>query len=197
MSNRGRIRAAFVIWVSLGLILATGIVFFLKRPVPQGPVARSMDEIYLPGYPLYSASAERIPVQLFFPGVDLNLKAENREIYRSDDVADRLRQVVLLVLGGPRAAGLLTLFSDGVRLRELYLYEGTVYVDLDMPDRAARQAGALMEDLALRSLEASLVPGFPEVERVRILRNGQEVETLFGHIDVRYPRPVFPVGSAG
>ncbi len=197
MSHGGRARAGLVIWVSLALVLAAGVAFFLKHPERPRPAARPVDEIYLPGYPLYSESAERMPVQLFFPGVDLNLKAENREIYRSDETADRLRQVVLLLLGGPRSEGLLSLISDGVRLRELYLYEGTAYVDLDIPEKRAMRTGALMEYLAMRSLEASLVQGFPEVERVRILRNGHEVETLFGHVDVRYPRPFFPSGPAG
>ncbi len=197
MSDRRRVRASLRIWVSLALILVAAVTFFVTRSTPPRPVARPVDEVYLPGYALYSESAERMPVQLFFPGVDLNLKAENREIYRSDDAADRLRQVVLLVLGGPGSDGLLTVFNDGVRLREVYLYEGTVYVDLDIPEKAASPTGALMEHLAVRSVEASLVRGFPEVERVRILRNGREVETLFGHIDVRRPRPLFAGSPAG
>ncbi len=197
MSARARVLDSRLIWVFLALILAAAIAFFLSRPDRPGPVARPMDEIYLPGYPLYSESAERMPVQLFFPDIDLDLKMESREIYRSDETADRLRQVVVLTLGGPRAEGLLRPFSEGVRLRELYLYEGTVYVDLDIPEKAAMQTGTFMEHLAVRALEASLVQGFPEVERLRIVRNGQEVETLFGHIDVRYPRPAFAASPAG
>jgi hypothetical protein len=47
--------------------------------------------------------------------------------------------------------------------------------------------GCFMEHLVLTSIRDSLMKNFPEVEKIKILVNGQESETLFGHIDIRRP----------
>ncbi len=174
---------SFRLWVVLAVVLVFAIIFYLIRQRPSMPEGKSVGEVYLLSTPLYSEGMERVPVQLFFPDRDLRLKAENREIYRSGERVNHLRQVVILLLKGPLSENLFPLFPESFRLRELYLNEGNVYVDLKV--QGVNGMGCLLEYLAVTSIQDSMIRNFPEIEKVKILLNGREAETLSGHIDIR------------
>ncbi len=178
---------SFILFAALLLaILLIGLPLLLKER-PSVQKKETIEEIYLPGYPLYSEHVARMPIQLFFPDKDLQMKKENREIYKSEELANRLRQVLVLLLNGPHDEDLMPVFPEGVRLRELFLYEGCAYVDMKVPLPHKNNMGCMMEYLGLNAIQESLVNNFSEVEKVKVLLNGQEGETLFGHIDTRKP----------
>lgn len=181
-------RGSFRPWAVLLLILVLlGLLTLIRQESPRPPDRPVVEDVYLPGTPLYSEGVERIPVQVLFPDKDLRLKKENREIFRSKERVNRLRQVMILLLKGPRADDLLRLLPEGVRLRELYLYEGCAYVDFKLEEKQVVGIGSLMEYLAVISIQNSLMRNFVEVEKVKILVNGRETDTLLGHIDIRNP----------
>jgi hypothetical protein len=179
-------RSYLIAAVVLLILMLIGLSLMFREKLPEQK-EEAIEEIYLPGYPLYTQHVERMPVQLFFPDKDLHLRAENREIYKSEELANRLRQVLVLLVHGPRTGALFPVFPEGVRLRELYFYEGCVYVDLKISLSLKHNMGCFMEYLTLNAVQESLVKNFSEVEKVKILLNGQEGETLFGHIDTRKP----------
>lgn len=166
------------------ILVLTGVLFLLRQK-PSVREKEIVEEIYMPGYPLYKEDVERVPVELLFPGRDLALKAEDREIYRSAEPVNRLRQVLVLLIKGPRSEDLFPVFPVGTRLRELYLHDGCACIDLKLAPEIKPNMGMLMEYLTVRSVQASLMKNFPEVETVKIVLNGQEADTLFGHVDIR------------
>ncbi len=175
----------FIFWTVLVLTLVSAGLFYLVRQEPSVPEGELVKDLYLPGTPLYSERMERIPVQIFFPDRDLRLKAENREIYRSGEEVNHMRQILVLLLQGPLSEDLLPLFPEGFKLRELYFYDGGVYVDLKVKGVEAGKSGCLMEYLAVTSIRDSMIKNFPEIEKIKIVMNGREAETLSGHIDIR------------
>ena len=78
-------------------------------------------------------------------------------------------------------------FPDGTRLRALYLRDRNAYVDLSHEVTAAHSGGSLEEIFTVYALVNALTSNLPEIRAVQILIEGQEVDTLAGHVDLRHP----------
>jgi hypothetical protein len=176
-------------WLIAGVALIVLVLFLTMGGEEKAPEEPQIEEVYLPGFFQDITKETRVSVQVFFPGSELALKGEEREIYGTKELVDRLRQVMIIMLQGPRSKDLNAAFPEGVRLRELYLHEGCAYIDLEIrePDRGI---GAMMEQLALVSIRETVRVNFPTLERVKIVIDGEERETLFGHVDIRAPIPL-------
>ncbi len=185
----------FRLWAVLVLILAAAGVLYLVMQKSHAPKKDKVESVYMPGFPLYTEDMERMPIELFFPDKNLVLKGENGVIYKSKDPVDRMRQVLVLLLRGPRSDSLLPVFPEGIMLRELYLHDGCVYLDFQVPASKVSPVGCFMEFLAAASIQSSLTKNFPEVEKVKVVLNGMEAETFFGHIDIRSPFPDLKAGG--
>lgn len=171
------------------VLLLLVIVFSLRRPA-EVPKSDEVEEVYLPGFFRDISREEQVPVKVFFLGPELTLEGENREIYGTEALDDRLRQVFVLLLQGPRTENLYPLLGSGVRLRELYLHEGCAYVDLEFSEKRGQKVGVMMEHLILAAMEQTLRENFPTVERIKIVLDGKESDTLLGHIDIRQRRQI-------
>lgn len=71
-----------------------------------------------------------------------------------------------------------------VEFHQAELKDGTVTVDLSMPDEARLGAGG--EALALDALRNTLFQ-FDEVKAIELLVDGQQVDTLMGHVELEHP----------
>lgn len=77
-------------------------------------------------------------------------------------------------------------FPDGTRVREVWTTPGGLaYVDLSSEVR--QLAGSLAEIHAVYSVVNTLIDTFPEILAVQVLVDGQESDTLVGHIDISRP----------
>jgi spore germination protein GerM len=77
---------------------------------------------------------------------------------------------------------------QNVKLLGLYKDEGqTLYIDLSDEVRRNFQGDALAEYLLLKGIYESLVSNVQDFNDVRILVEGKEIETLGGHLYLRYP----------
>ena len=77
-----------------------------------------------------------------------------------------------------------------VRLRQAYVLDnGTAYLDFNDALTGSVGGGSMEELLVVYSIVDSVVLNIPEIKRVGILVNGQPLETLNGHIDLRHPLP--------
>ena len=75
-----------------------------------------------------------------------------------------------------------------VKLLGLYKDEAQMlYIDLSDEVRRNFQGDALSEYLLLHGLYESLVSNIPDFQDVKILVEGRELETLGGHIYLKYP----------
>ncbi|MBI4161775.1 MAG: GerMN domain-containing protein [Acidobacteria bacterium] len=124
-------------------------------------------------------------VVLFFQSESSDrLFPELRTILRTASVLDQARQVIVELIVGSRQ-GHLPVFPAGTRMREIYrVDEGEVCVDFSRDLVDGHRGGSAGELATLYAVVNSLTVNFPEIDRVRILIEGEERETLKYHVDL-------------
>jgi hypothetical protein len=82
----------------------------------------------------------------------------------------------------------LQVVPKGTKLRAFYITErGDAFVDLSREVVSAHPGGSLTELLTVYALVNAITTNLPAVQRVQLLVDGQEVDTIAGHVDVRRP----------
>jgi hypothetical protein len=96
----------------------------------------------------------------------------------------RAKQVLNTLLAGPVDSELRTLPPDAALLAFYILPDGTGIADFSEALATSIPSGIASEQLAVDSLTRTLEANVPQVQRLKILIHGQEVETLAGHVDL-------------
>ena len=184
MTSRAR-----VFTVILLVILAGGFLYLqsLTRRL-NVPNTRGADEAArarLEETTLQSQHGPEQTVTLFFPSTDQGLLLqETLRMNLAASETDRIRQIFLALVEGS-AQGQARPTSLAMNLRATFLTsDGTAYLDLAGTSVASFEPGIDSETLAVKSIVNSICTNIPAVKRVRILVQGQEVDTLNGHVDL-------------
>jgi spore germination protein GerM len=106
------------------------------------------------------------------------------ELPLSNDPVLRSKQVLNTLLAGPVDTELRTLPPDAVLLAFYLLPDGTAIADFSEALATSVPSGIMSEQLAVDSIARTLEANVPQVQRLKILIHGQEVETLAGHLDL-------------
>jgi sporulation and spore germination protein len=136
-------------------------------------------------FALQSRSGPLQTATLYFPSLNSGkLVLETRPITWATTNTDRVRQVLLALIEGSRQ-GLGRGLPSSTSVRGVFLAsEGIVYVDLSNDILSGITPGITTESLAIYSIVDSITANVRAVKKVRILIQGQEVETLDGHADL-------------
>jgi hypothetical protein len=116
--------------------------------------------------------------------IDSTLVAVTVELPLSNDPVLRSKQVLNTLLAGPVDAELRTLPPDALLLAFYLLPDGTAIADFSEALATSIPSGIVSEQLAVDSITRTLEANVPQVQRLKILIHGQEVETLAGHLDL-------------
>lgn len=136
-------------------------------------------------------SAERQVVVFFSREGTEGLVPEKRRIYVTASIPDQARQVIEELIRGPRRTLNVPVLPRETTLRQVYLDgEGHAYVDFGADLISRHPGGSQAESATLFAVVNSLAYNFPEIKSVQILIEGEERETLAGHLDLgrRYYR---------
>lgn len=126
------------------------------------------------------AGCRRDTVTLYFPEGDTGtLTAEERAL---PDTEDYERAVILALMEGPRTEGLVAPIPAGTQLLDFEMDGKVAVIDFSEEIRTNHPGGSMGEMLTIYAI-ADTMGGLPTVERVKILVEGQEIETLLGHMD--------------
>ncbi len=106
------------------------------------------------------------------------------ELPLSDDPVLRAKEVLNTLLAGPVDPEARTLPPDAALLAFYILPDGTAIADFSEALATSIPSGIQSEQLAIDSIARTLEANVPQVQRIKILIHGQEVETLAGHIDL-------------
>jgi hypothetical protein len=180
---------AKLLWVTLLVVFAGGLFYlrslarriFFELPVHSDESAKaSLNEAALQS----GAGPNEIAI-LYFPSLnDRKLVAESRPVKWAPATDDRVRQVLLALAAGSRQ-GLGHPLAASTNVRSVFLTsEGTAYVDLSNDFLSSINPGIESESLSVYSMVDSITANIPSVKRVKLLIQGQEVETLEGHADL-------------
>lgn len=177
--------------IAVACLVIAGI-WGLFVALPRYSAARSAEA--LPDAPPASSespeAARKITATLYYLSDDgADLVGVQREVPFAEPVDEQARRILEAQLE-PAAAPLVSAIPAGAKLRAIYLTpKGDAFVDLTRDVRDAHPGGALEELFTVYSLVNALTVNLPAVQRVQILIEGQEVDTLAGHVDLRHPLP--------
>ncbi len=178
--------------VAFSLVLVVGISYYynlqkhinqLVRPEPEP------HQPYLADQPAYSETAPVKQVSLFFRSVtnEGQIELEKRNIHSSDEVAVEAKQIIAELIAGSKE-GREAVLPPETKLREIFITgKGLAVVDLTKEASGNHPGGISQEIASIYAVVDSLVENLPSVEKVQILIEGTEVETLAGHVDLTRP----------
>jgi len=148
----------------------------------------------LPSEPgaLPAESEETIKIVLFFLSEeDTYLHPEERKIPADSSIVRQAKRTIEELIKGSQS-GLISPFPPETELRELYVTKkGVAYVDFSEDIVEKYLSGSSAEISTIYSVVNSLTYNFRSIEKVFILIEGQEKETLGGHINLS--RPFLPL----
>ena len=177
-------RRAFFILAGVVLV-AWGAYAILTRPARETPPPGQG----LPGQPQQQAASgtdrERPLIYLYFSDKQSTfLMAEERVLHHVNDPVALGRMIVEALIKGPQGK-LMRTIPEQTALIGLYIsQDGTAIVDLTNEIKENHPGGSASEIMTIFSIVTSLVRNIPQVDRVKILIEGREVETLAGHMDL-------------
>ncbi len=149
-----------------------------------------------PSIPEPETSSEETPetktITLFFLSEqDSLLHGEEREIFSNSSLIFEIKQTIEELLVGSDN-GYISPFPPESRLREVFMTEGgIIYVDFSREIQDNHLSGARAEISTVYSVVNSLAINFESIKKVFILVDGNEKETLKGHVDIS--RPLVPM----
>ena len=155
-----------------------------KPPVtsePQTPETAEPPQVVKP-----AVQNQKISVKLYYPdAAGINLVGVKRNIEIKND-ADKYLAAVQLLMKLPEEKDLTTIFPKNAKVNDIKVENGTAFVDLDKNITKSFAGGSTGEELLVNSVVKTLTE-FKEVKQVRFLLDGQEIETLSGHMDLSTP----------
>ena len=130
----------------------------------------------------------RIRASLFYVAEDgLRLTAVDADVPYGATPSEQARALVEAQLQ-PAPAPLAQPIAEGTKLRQIFVAEdGTAFVDLSKEAVTNHRGGSLDELFAVYAIVNAVTVNLPAVKGVQILIDGQEVDTLAGHVDLRHP----------
>lgn len=174
LSSAGIVLVGLLAWaVSLGLdsLIGTPPESPLAAPVPAPP----------PEVPHITAT-------LFYASTDgLTLVPVNQEVPLAEGLVQQGREILVaqLQVAPPLY---LSAIPEGTELRGFYVTErGDAFVDLSLEATLEHPGGSAAELLTVYAIVHAVTANLATIQRVQILIDGREADTLAGHVDLRRP----------
>ena len=169
--------------VALGL-LAWGVTSVLERLTD-----RSADPTVIANKPAPSETPHIAATMFYATPEGDALMPIRREVPLAEGIVAQGRQILLAQLEAP-SAPYISAIPAGTMLRAFYVTDrGDAFVDLSGIS-STPPGGSLTEMLTVQALVNAVTANLPAVQRVQILVDGKEVDTIAGHVDIR--RPLVP-----
>ena len=180
MSQRRTTIILLAVLVALAATIAGWYVG--RKPEPESP-----PEVEGPEEPVVEGTSA--VVDLFFPGGGLQLYAESREVPAGGELEQRLVRLLQELTAGPESVELYPVLTEEISVGWTHVNSANIaYVDLVHTGEASRLPwGSGYEMLSIYSIVNTILLNMPEISAVILLSNGQQRETLAGHIDTSRP----------
>jgi hypothetical protein len=174
------------IGIGLLVLLAWAVNAGLERLVRQGPAGTPTAD----GTATADPSVPHITATLFYGAPDgSGLVAVRREVPLADGVVPQGR-AILAAQFAPAPEGQVAVIPEGTTLRAFYVTaQGDAFVDLSPDASMKHPGGSFTELLTVQAIVNAVTANLPSIQRVQILVDGREADTLAGHVDLRRPLP--------
>lgn len=181
--------AVIVLTVVAAIVFGVGVMTGLNRLLtrPAG-VAAVIDPAAVPEA-VPAPAVAKIKATLFFLSEDgLHLVPAQTDVPLAEGAVAQARSILEAQLSATPPAPLVSTIPKGATLRGVYVSErNEVFVDLDASIRSAHPGGASQELMTVYTIVNAVLTNLPDLQQVQILIDGQEADTLAGHVDLRRP----------
>jgi len=127
---------------------------------------------------------ETVEVNLYFSDSQaMYLVPEKRKI---SQVPSLTRQAVIELIKGPENSDFYPTIPEGTQVNEVYIADDIVYIDLSEEIFKNHPGGSSGELMTVYSIVNTLTE-IPPIKGVQILVEGNEMESLVGHVDISMP----------
>ena len=135
-----------------------------------------------------AAGVPRITATLFYGSADGQaLVPVRQEVALAEGIMPQGREILNAQLQGAPAP-YVSVIPDGTLLRAFYVTgRGEGFVDLSLEASSRHPGGSSAELLTVYAIVNAVTANLPGVQRVQILIDGREADTLAGHVDLRRP----------
>jgi hypothetical protein len=177
-----RSKDRLVLWAFLIILVAFGILVARKylATTPEAPVSVPQGQ---------QEPKQLREVILYFGAPDgIYLVPEAREIEDCLEEAECIDGTVQALVNGP-VGDLVPILPSHTVVRNVTVEDTTAVLDFSPDFISGHPGGSLSELLTVYGLADTLAANFPHIRQVRILVDGQPVDTLKGHVDLRRPVP--------
>lgn len=175
---------------ALFVLLVVLVVLFFIGGTEEPPM---LDPVPVPddaGLDSTEPRETRVITLFFLSDEDNLLHPEEREIYANELTVFEAKHAIEELIRGS-SEGALASIPLGTRLREMYITrERIAYVDFSRELTDNHGSGTAAEAATVFAIVNTLTRNFESIERVSILIEGNERETLNGHVDLT--RPLLP-----
>jgi hypothetical protein len=177
VSRRARVYILLVIIASAGAIY--GVVRLLSVPTAAPATTTTTPP---------PAETAHITATLYYGSSDgRSLVAVRRDVPLATGIVEQGRQILTVLLqDAPQPYA--QVLPKGTKLRAFYVTDrGDAFVDLSGDVVSAHPGGSLSELLTVYAIVNAVTGNLPAIQRVQLLVEGKEVDTIAGHVDVRRP----------
>ncbi|MBQ6298306.1 MAG: GerMN domain-containing protein [Selenomonadaceae bacterium] len=152
-----------------------------QKPAPDTPTKKPENQ------PVKNEKTEQsMNVKVYYPDDSgMKLVEVEREII-VDDSVDKYTAAVETLMEEPTEENLTRIFPKNAAIRSVTVRDGLATVDFDGSILKGFVGGSTGEEFLIGSIVDTLT-NFPEVKRVKFLVDGNEIETLSGHMDLSTP----------
>ncbi len=168
------------------LLVALGLAFYalqLKRRVARDEQLAAQQQLAMPPPVNGPPTAVTLYVASDSEGT---LRRTQANVVLPSERTERARAVLRALFGQYLQTSSPHPIGAGADIRDVYLLaDDTAVVDTNAAFADAHPSGVLAEELTVASLVVTLNANDNKIQRVKILVNGQERETLAGHADLR------------
>ena len=172
-----KIGVAVLLAAVLGL---SGYMWRLKRHAARAPAATEPAHVAPP------STGPKEQVTLYVANDDRGtLVARGASIPLPQGRQERAEEVLRALMSAYLAEDSPHIVAEGSEIRNVYLVDpGLAVVDTNAAFANGHRSGILVEELTVISIVQTLSANVPGINRVKILVDGKERETLAGHADL-------------
>lgn len=163
-----------------------GLTRVLNTPAPGTTAAAAP---VAPPPATVDPAVPHIKATLYFASEDgLHLVPTERDVPLATGAVAQARSIIEAQLSAEPAPPLMSTIPTGVTLRGIFVSaRNEVFVDLDPSIKTAHTGGSHQELMTVYTIVNALLTNLPNLQEVQILIDGQEADTLAGHVDLRRP----------
>jgi sporulation and spore germination protein len=176
-------------WLQVvGIVLVFAVAAWIASSVLERVVSPVAVPSTGPAPAAPAASVPHIIATLYYGTPDGQaLAAVKREVPLGEGPREQGRQILESELDDAPAP-YLSLIPRGTTLRAFYITDrGDAFVDLSVEASTLHPGGSTHELLTVYAIVNAVTANLTSVERVQILIDGRQADTLAGHVDLRRP----------